>query len=141
MLRRKVGHEDVLAHRRACARARYIRAAAAAVRDRGAIAREDGLTSEHVALLAAVRRVVIDGKRAHDGGGLLVAVAQVRLLAHEVLALHARRLHARLDHVVLGLELVAVGAVTLLEAPGRAVHPDSARGEAEGPARLPQRIP
>src|SRR5947209_19955126 len=96
--------------------------AAAAVADRLAVACEDGLAPEHVALLAAFRCVVVDGERAQDGGRLLVAVTQVRLLAHKVLAFHSWRLHARLDHVVFGLELVAVGAVALLETSGGAIE-------------------
>ncbi len=66
---------------------------------------------------------------------------EVRLLADEVFGLHARGLHARLDYVVFGLELVAVGAVALFEPPGGAVHADSTGGKAERTACLPQHVP
>src|SRR2546423_9831066 len=55
--------------------------------------------------------------------------------------LDPRRGHAGLDHVVLGLELVAVRSIALPEPAGRAVDADPARHHAVRPARLPQRVP
>src|SRR5580700_4572116 len=103
-----------------------------------AVASEDRLAAEHVALLAAVRSVVVHRERAQQRRRLFFAVPQVRLFPDEVLALDPRRLHAGLDDVVLGLELVAVGAIALLEPPRRAVHADAAGGQAERPAGLPE---
>src|SRR5260370_11824560 len=68
-------------------------------------------------------------------------MAQVRRLADEVLVLDARRRHAGLDDVVLGLELVAVRAVALLQAACRAVYANAARHQSMRPPRLPQRVP
>ena len=102
----------------------------------------DRLAAERVALARrSPRRVVVDRERAEDRGRLLLAVAQVRLLADEVLLLHLRPLHAGLDDVVLGLELGAVGAVALLEPPGRAVDADPAGRQAVRLRRPPRARP
>src|SRR5260370_38229144 len=66
---------------------------------------------------------------------------QVSRLADEVLLLDTRRGHSGLHHVVLGLELVAVGAVGLLQAPRRAVYADSAWREAVWLPGLPEQVP
>ena len=131
----------MLAHRRSGAGAGHVRAAALSVDQTRAVTRDDGLPAQHVALLTAFRLVVVDGQRAEDRGRLLLAVAQVRLLADEVLRLHARRGHAGLDDVVLGLQLVAMSAVALLEAASSPIHADAARGQAVRPPGLPQRVP
>src|SRR6185503_19213656 len=101
----------------------------------------DRLAAEHVPLDAGCRRVVVDGQRAEHGGGLLVAVAQVRLPADEVLVLDLGPGHAGFADVVLALQLEAVGPVALLESPGRPVHADAHRGDAVRPAGLPDRVP
>src|SRR4029077_16508445 len=111
--------------------------ASAAVDDARSVPPEDRLTAEHIALLAAIRGGVVDGQSAQHRGRVLLAVAQVGRLADEVLVLDARSRHAGLDHVVLGLQLVAVRPVALLETAGRAVHADAAGDQAVRPARLP----
>ena len=55
VLGRQVAHQDVLADRRPGARARHVRAAALAVDERLAVAGEDRLAAEHVALDARAR--------------------------------------------------------------------------------------
>ena len=114
----------MLADRRPRAGARHVRSPALRVDQRLAGARQDRLAPEHVALHAARGRVVVDGERAERRRRLLLAVAQVGVAADEVVVLHLRPRHARLDHVVLGLELEPVGPVALLEPPGRAVDAD-----------------
>src|SRR5438067_7144792 len=141
LLRRQVGHQDVLAHRRPGAGARDVRAAPAAIDDPLAVWREDGLSPQHVALLTGLRSVVVHRQGAEDRQRILLAMPQVRGLAHEVLLLDPRRGHSRLDHVVLGLELVSVGSIGLLEPAGGAVDPDAASRHAVRAARLPQRVP
>ena len=111
----------------------HVRAPAPAVGDRLAVAREDRLPAQHVALDTGCRSVIIDGQGAHRGGRLLITVADVRLLADEVLVLDLAPGHAGLDDVVLAVELGAVSAVTLLEPPGGAVDA-TARGD--HPVRL-----
>src|SRR5664279_896235 len=68
-------------------------------------------------------------------------MAQMRLLADEVLLLDLRARHAGLDDVVLRLELGAVGAVALLEPPGGGVDADAAGHEPVRLAGLPERVP
>ena len=112
----QVAHEDVLADRRSGAGAGHVGAAAVGVGDRLAVAGEDRLAAEHVALDPGLRGVVIDGQRAHRHRLGLLAVAHVRRLADEVSLLDPAPCHAGLDDVVLALELGAVGAVALLQA-------------------------
>ena len=85
--------------------------------------------------------MVVNRETAENRGGLLFAVAQVRGLADEVLFLHPGRGHPGLDHVVLGLELVAVRAVGLLEPAGAAVHADATGRETVWTSGLPERVP
>src|SRR4051812_12020781 len=77
VLRRQVREQDVLADGRAGAGAGDVRATALRVGQRGAVAERDRLAAERVALDPAGARVVVDGERAEDGGGLGLAVAQV----------------------------------------------------------------
>src|SRR5205085_6485816 len=121
VLGREVAHQDVLAHGRSGARAGHIRTSPLTVRERLSVPSQDGLVAEHVALDAARRGVVIDGQRAHDRRGLLLAMADVRVLTDEVLVLDLAPRHAGVDHVVVGLELGAVRAVALLQSPGGSV--------------------
>ena len=79
--------------------------------------------------------MVVDGQRAHVRGRLRRAVTDVRLLADEVLVLDLAPGHAGLDDVEVRLELGAVGAVGLLQAPGGAVDADPGRDDPmRGPA-------
>ena len=59
--------------------------------------------------------MVVDGEGAQHRGRLLLALLEVGLPADEVRRLHLRALHAGLDDGPLGVELVAVGAVALLQ--------------------------
>src|SRR5204862_4593699 len=76
-----------------------------------------------------------------DRRRLLLAMAQMRLLADEVLLLHLRPLHPRLDDCVLALELCSVGAVALLEPARRSVDANAARREGVRLTRLPEDVP
>ena len=131
----------MLADRRACSCARDVRAAAPGVDDALAVPRQDRLAPQHVALLPTLRMVVVHGQRAQDRHGILCAMAHVRGLADEVLLFDPGGGHARLDHVVFGLELVAMGAIGLLQPASRAVHADPAGDQPVRPARFPQRVP
>jgi hypothetical protein len=113
VLGREVRHEDVLAHRRPCSRARHVRSATLPVHDGLAVRRQDRLVAEHVALDPGGRRVVVDGERAQECSRLLGALLQVGVFPDEVLLLDRGARHARLDEVVLELQLRAVGAVAL----------------------------
>src|SRR5207253_5992801 len=90
----------------------------------------------------AVRRaVVVDGERAEDRHGLLLAVPDVRVLADEVLLLDAPPRHPGLDDVVFRVELEAERAVALLQAPGRPIDADAGRHHAVGLSGLPDDVP
>src|SRR6185503_327347 len=102
---------------------------------------QDGLAPEHVSPLAGRRGRVVNRQRAKRGDGRILALAQVRLTADEGRLLDPRPLHVRLDEVELELELVAVGAVALLEPACRAVDADPERDDAVRSARLPERVP
>src|SRR3954454_1342418 len=68
-------------------------------------------------------------------------MAQMRLLADEIGALHLRRRHAGLDDREVGVELEPERAVALLEAAGRAVDADAGRRDAVRLPRLPHQVP
>jgi hypothetical protein len=85
--------------------------------------------------------MVVDGEGAEQGGGLLLALSQVRLLADELFLLDPRPGHARLHRGVLALELGAEGAVALLEPSGGAVDADPGRDEAMRLAGFADEIP
>ena len=108
VLGRQVGHQHVLADRRARAGRGDVRGTALAVDDPLAAGGQDRLAPEHVPLDARRRGRVVDRQRGHDRRRLLLPVAQVRLLADEVVLLHLRARHPGLGDVVLGLELGAV---------------------------------
>src|SRR6202008_1186583 len=102
-----------------------------------AVACDDRLAPQHVAPLAALRRVIVDGQRAHHGRRFLLAVPDVCLLADEVLLLDLAPSHPGLRDVVLAVELEPERAVALLEPPGGAVDPDARGRDAARQARLP----
>src|SRR5688572_6825238 len=85
--------------------------------------------------------MVVDGEGAEQGGGLLLALPQVRLLADEVLVLHTGSRHPCLDGGVLALELGAESAVALLEPAGRAVDADPGCDQAVRSSGFPDEVP
>src|SRR5881409_2742663 len=108
---------------------------------RRAVRLDDGLASERIALDPCSRGVVVDREGAELRNRLLLAMAQMRFLADEVLALDLPPRHVGLDDGVVRVELEAEGAVGLLETSSRAVHTDAGGHEAVGLTRLPHRVP
>src|SRR6478735_539716 len=125
LLARQVGHQQVLAQRRGGPGAGHVRVVAVAVGEGAAVAGEDRLATEHVALHPAGGGVVVDGHRAQHGDRSCLTLAQVGLPPDEVRGLDLRPLHAGLDDGALPVELVAEGAVALLDPAGGAVDADA----------------
>src|SRR4051812_13596803 len=125
LLRRQVGQQHVLAQRGRRAGGGHVGVMTVSVGEGAAVARQDRLAAEHVALGAARRGVVVDRHRAQHGGGGGLALSEVGLLPDEVGGLHLGPLHPGLDDGALGVELGAVGAVALLDAARGAVDADA----------------
>src|SRR4051794_4875817 len=121
---REIRHQEVPADRRAGSRRGHVRTAAPPVDERLPVRGQDGLAPEHVALDAALRRRVVEAERAQHGDGRLRPLLDVRGLANEIGRFHRRSGHAGIDEVEVELELVAVGAVALLESGGHGVRAD-----------------
>src|SRR6478672_3979710 len=138
---RQVGHQQVLAQRGRGARGGDVGVVAVAVGERAAVAGEDRLPAQHVALRPAGRGVVVDRERAEHRGGQLLALAQVGLLADEVGGLDLGPLHPGLDDGPLAVELEAEGAVALLDPAGRPVDADADRHRAVRRTGLQQTVP
>jgi hypothetical protein len=106
-----------------------------------AVTRQDRLATEHVALLAALRRVVVDGEGAQHRLRRRIPLREVGVPADEVGGLHLRPLHAGLDDGPLGVELEPEGAVALLDPAGGAVDTDPDRYGAVRGAGVEQGVP
>ena len=85
--------------------------------------------------------VICHRQGAHQRHRLLLALLQERFLANEISVLDLLQRHARFDDVVLGVQLGAVGAVTLFESATRAVHTDTDGNQSVRLTRLEDHVP
>src|SRR5207302_8284577 len=105
------------------------------------LGRQHRLAPHREALESRSGGVVVDGERAEDDGRRFSALLEVGLLADEVLRLYLGPGQSGFHQVELLLELVAVGAVALLQPTGGAVDADANRRDSVRLAGLPDRVP
>src|SRR5438128_7364535 len=141
LLRRKEAHQDRLADRRARPGAGDIGPSPVPVDEPLALRGHDGLAAHHESLESRARGVVVDCQGAERDRRRLGALLEIGLLADEVLRFDLGPGETGLHQIELLLQLVAVGAVALLEPAGRPVDANADRRDPVRLARLPDRIP
>src|SRR5205823_10293285 len=141
LLRRKEAHQDRLADRRARPGAGDVRTSPVPVDEALALRGQHRLAAHHEALEARARRVVVDRQGAERDCGRLGALLEIDFLADEVLWLDLGPGETGFHQVELLLQLVAVGAVALLQPAGRAIDADPDRRDPMRLAGFPDRIP
>src|SRR5262249_21729078 len=127
--------------RRAGAGVRDVRPPAVRVGEGRAVVLDDRLAAERVTPGARRRGVIVDRERAKLRRRLFLAVAEVRLFADEVLALHLPPRHAGVDAGDAGVDREAEAPIPLLEPPGGAIAADPRRHDPVLLPRLPHRVP